>query len=114
MRERIIKELSHESEGLDIKLGPGGIEEIEFYTQFLQLDNALKSPDLLVQNTLTAVSRLAKKKLLKPSGRDIFNSAYKYFRKLETFLRLNEEQVIGHVVLQMNTVLFIKLKMTRS
>jgi glutamate-ammonia-ligase adenylyltransferase len=94
MRERIKKELSHEPEGLDIKLGPGGIEEIEFYTQFLQLHCAEKFPDLLVQSTLTALSRLAKRGILTSSDRDTFKVAYKYFRKLETFLRLNEEQII--------------------
>lgn len=95
MRERIVKELSHESRGMDIKLGPGGIGEIEFHTQFLQLHHAHESPDLLVQNTLTAVNRLAKRSLLEPSDRDLFLNAYEYLRKLETFLRLNEEQVIA-------------------
>ncbi|MEK7698544.1 MAG: hypothetical protein AAB310_03100, partial [Nitrospirota bacterium] len=51
MRERIIKELSHESKGIDIKLGPGGIEEIEFYIQWLQLRHARMAPEILVQET---------------------------------------------------------------
>ena len=94
MRDKIIKELSRESEGIDIKLGPGGVEEIEFYVQYLQLHHAHDFPDILVQNTLVAISRLAKKGLLSQAQRDTLYSTYGYYRKLQTFLRLNEEDVI--------------------
>jgi glutamate-ammonia-ligase adenylyltransferase len=95
MRERIIKELSHESEGVDIKLGPGGIEEIEFYVQFLQLRHAQRSPEILVQNTLAAINRLAKKNILDSADKNTLFNAYGYFSQLQTFMRLNEEQVIA-------------------
>jgi len=39
MRQRILQELSRERDGYDIKLGPGGLEELEFTVQFLQLKN---------------------------------------------------------------------------
>ncbi|GBD97219.1 MAG TPA: bifunctional [glutamate--ammonia ligase]-adenylyl-L-tyrosine phosphorylase/[glutamate--ammonia-ligase] adenylyltransferase [Nitrospirae bacterium] len=95
MRARIIKELSHEAKGMDIKLGSGGIKEIEFYVQFLQLHHAQSFPEILVQNTLAAINRLAKKQILSPADRDTLCSTYEYYRKLQTFLRLNEEQVIA-------------------
>ncbi len=95
MRNRIMRELSHESEGMDIKLGPGGIEEIEFYVQFLQLCHAKKSPEILVQNTTAAINRLAKKGILNPAERKILHNSYKYYRKLEALLRQNEEQVVA-------------------
>ena len=95
VRDRIIRELSHEPEGPDIKLGPGGIEEIEFHVQFLQLHHARAHPGILVRNTLGAVRRLAEEKLLDRSAEGILYNAYEYLRKLETFLRLNEEQVIA-------------------
>jgi glutamate-ammonia-ligase adenylyltransferase len=94
MRDRIIRELSLESKGIDIKLGPGSMEEIEFYVQFLQLQYAEKAPDILVQNTLSAINRLAKKGILSSEHRDTLYNAYEYFRKLQTFLRLNEEIAI--------------------
>lgn len=94
MRKRIIKELSHESRGIDIKLGPGGIEEIEFLIQFLQLHHAQSQPGILIQNSLLAIDRLAEKKILTVSDRDLLYNSYEYYRKLETFLRLNEEAVI--------------------
>lgn len=80
MRKRIIKELAHESEGMDIKLGPGGVGAIEFYVQLLQLRNAREFPEILVQNTLTALSRLAKKGVVGLSEKSTFYKSYKYGR----------------------------------
>ncbi len=95
MRERIIKELSHEAEGYDIKLGPGGIEEIEFFAQFLQLNHAEKSTEILVQNTPAALDRLTQINILSASAKNTLTEAYEYYRKLETLMRLNEEQFIN-------------------
>jgi glutamate-ammonia-ligase adenylyltransferase len=94
MREKIVKELSQESRGIDIKLGPGGIEEVEFFIQYLQLNHAKRHPEILVQSTLLAIDRLARIDVISASDRDALKNAYEYFRKLETFLRLNEEQLL--------------------
>ncbi len=95
MRDRIVNELADESKGIDIKLGPGGIGAIEFYMQLLQLRSAREFPEVLVQNTLTAISRLVKKEVISPAEKDMFYKSYKYFRKIQTLLRLNEEKVIA-------------------
>ncbi|HDH34601.1 MAG TPA: hypothetical protein ENG88_04000, partial [Nitrospirae bacterium] len=95
MRDRIIKELANESKGIDIKLGPGGVGAIEFYVQLLQLSNAREFPEILVQNTLTALSRLVKKGVVDLPGKNTFYKSYKYYRRLQTFLRLNEEHVVA-------------------
>lgn len=94
MRSRIVRELSNESGGMDVKLGPGGIEEIEFYAQFLQLKYAHKFPEILVQNTLIAVDRLYRKNLIDASVRETLRDSYNVYRRIQTFLRLNEEEVI--------------------
>ncbi|HEC96999.1 MAG TPA: bifunctional [glutamate--ammonia ligase]-adenylyl-L-tyrosine phosphorylase/[glutamate--ammonia-ligase] adenylyltransferase [Nitrospirae bacterium] len=94
MRQRIVSELSQEAAGMDIKLGPGGIEEIEFHVQFLQLQHVSESPEVAVQNTPVAINRLAKKGILNTEERETLFNAYEYYRRLETFLRLNEEHVI--------------------
>ena len=95
MRDRIIKELAHESKGIDIKLGPGGVGAIEFYVQLLQLRNAREFPEVLVQNTLSALNRLAKKGAIGLPEKETFYKSYEYYRRLQTFLRLNEEQVFA-------------------
>ncbi|MEW6601977.1 MAG: bifunctional [glutamate--ammonia ligase]-adenylyl-L-tyrosine phosphorylase/[glutamate--ammonia-ligase] adenylyltransferase [Nitrospirota bacterium] len=95
MRAKIIKELAGEPARTDIKLAPGGVEEIEFYVQFLQLNHAREFPDILVQNTLVAISRLAKKGIIGRTQRDVLYNTYGYYRRLQTFLRLNEVDVIS-------------------
>jgi len=94
MRERIVRELSHESKGIDVKLGPGGIEEIEFHVQWLQLQHAAKMPDILVQDTLSAIHRLAKREVLSAAEAAELSDSYIFLRTIETFMRLNEEHVI--------------------
>lgn len=94
MRERILRELSKESEGYDIKLGPGGIEEIEFTIQYLQLINCHRDKRLLVQGTLDAIDRLKNSGILKKIDADILKEIYLFYRTLETFLKLRGENIL--------------------
>ncbi len=94
MRERIMQELSKESEGYDIKLGPGGIEEIEFMVQFLQLKNCEKHTTLLVQNTLAAIRRLATAGIISDAEALMMTDAYLFFRTIEGLLRLRGVAVL--------------------
>ncbi len=90
MREKIVQEVSSK-DALDIKFGPGGIEEIEFFVQALQVIHSNKIPDLIVQNTLTAINRLMKHGIIDaPDGKRL-KEIYSFYRILETELRLNEE-----------------------
>ena len=64
MRARIISDISKESLGYDIKNGPGGMKEIEFLVQYLQLKHAAGRPDLIVHDMVNAFQRLAKYAIL--------------------------------------------------
>ncbi len=94
MRERILRELSKEYEGYDIKLGPGGIEEIEFTVQYLQLNKCHRYNSLLVQGTLTAIDRLQESGTLSASDADLLREVYPFYRTLESFLRLRGENIL--------------------
>ncbi len=94
MRDRIVTEVSHEQEGIDIKFGPGGIEDIEFYVQYLQIKDLKKAPFLMVQNSTVAMKRLKRAGLVEEAVVEQLMRAYRYFRTIEVFLRLNEESVI--------------------
>jgi glutamate-ammonia-ligase adenylyltransferase len=94
MRQRIMRERARESEGYDIKLGPGGIEEIEFMVQFLQLKNCAKHKTLLVQNTLAAIRRLAAAGIITDAEALMIKNAYLFFRTIECLLRLRGEVVL--------------------
>ncbi len=91
MRERIIRELSKENGGYDIKLGPGGIEEIEFTVQYLQLSHCGEHGRILVQGTLDAVGRLRESRLLPEDEVGFLRDTYLFYRTLESFLRLRGE-----------------------
>ena len=94
MRERIVRELSKEAEGYDIKLGHGGIEDIEFTVQYLQLKHGAQQRGLIVQSTLAAIHRLTRSGMLSVSEGRAMKSGYLFFRTIEGFLRLRGEGVL--------------------
>ncbi len=94
MRERIMRERAKESEGYDIKLGPGGIEEIEFMVQFLQLKNCAEHKKLFVQDTVGAIRRLAAAEIVVQAEAMMLRDAYLFSRTIECLLRLQGEAVL--------------------
>ncbi|MCL4474744.1 MAG: bifunctional [glutamate--ammonia ligase]-adenylyl-L-tyrosine phosphorylase/[glutamate--ammonia-ligase] adenylyltransferase [Nitrospirae bacterium] len=94
MRERIQRELSKEREGYDIKLGPGGIEELEFTIQYLQLIHCEQHRGLTVQGTLDAVKRLDAADVIAKEEAELLCDAYLFYRSLESFLRLRGQPVL--------------------
>lgn len=77
----------------NIKLTPGGIRDIEFAVQALQLINAGKKPILKTGNTLIALIELHKENLLSEEEFEQLYAAYKFFRKIEHFVQLmNDKQ----------------------
>ena len=94
MHELIAAEVRRRELADNIKLGPGGLEDIEFFVQWLLLRNAHRAEGILVQNTAAALHRLVRGGFLPPDDGATLSGAYEYFRRLETFLRLNEEQVV--------------------
>ncbi len=94
VRKRIIHEVSKESSGYDMKLGPGGIKEIEFLIQYLQLKHVAMQPELLTHNTVTAIKRLSRYAILDVDTEEFFLHAHTFLRTVETLLRLNEEDVL--------------------
>ena len=77
----------------NIKLLPGGIRDIEFSVQTLQLLNGGSWKDLRIGNTLKSISILEEKNLLTNEEAEIFKNAYRYYRKIEHYLQLmNDKQ----------------------
>lgn len=72
----------------NVKLGTGGIREIEFFVQTVQVLVGRKVPALLDRNTLGALNRLARKKLLSIQDRDALTAAYLFLRDVEHKLQM--------------------------
>lgn len=69
--------------GADLKLGRGGIREIEFYVQTQQLILGGRQPDLRSFRTLEALAALAGAGHVAPQARDDLHEAYHQLRALE-------------------------------
>ncbi len=67
----------------NIKLGPGGIREIEFLAQVFQLIRGGRDPELRVRPTLEVLARLAGRRLLPGEAARELSAAYIFLRNLE-------------------------------
>ncbi len=80
-------------EGHNIKLGRGGIREIEFFAQTQQLIAGGRSPHLRDRDTLTTLDKLADDRWIDMAARDDMKAAYYYLREVEHRLQMvNDEQ----------------------
>ncbi|MGA3095837.1 MAG: glutamine-synthetase adenylyltransferase [Bryobacteraceae bacterium] len=77
--------------GLDIKLAPGGIRDIEFLVQCLQRLHGGREAWVRHGGTLLALSRLRDKRLLSGAEYARLANAYQFLRYLEHRLQLEED-----------------------
>ncbi|GAA6158285.1 [glutamate--ammonia-ligase] adenylyltransferase [Ruegeria sp. HU-ET01832] len=69
--------------GHDMKLGQGGIREIEFFTQTRQLIAGGRDPDLRVRGTVPGLAALAAKDWVPPEVADKLTDHYRAHREVE-------------------------------
>jgi glutamate-ammonia-ligase adenylyltransferase len=72
----------------DVKTGFGGIRDIEYVTQFLQLMNGGRMPEVRERATLPALHALARAGALKRSEADALADAYRFLRSVEHRLQV--------------------------
>src|SRR5947209_12867787 len=72
----------------DVKTGHGGIRDIEFTIQFLQLSNGHDLPEVRQRNTLLAMQALEEAGCLNDQEYHILDDAYRFLRKTEHRLQL--------------------------
>jgi len=79
--------------GHDLKLGRGGIREIEFFAQTQQLIVGGRDPSVREPTTLGALAALCAAGWIDTDVRDELSAAYRYLRRLEHRLQMiNDEQ----------------------
>ncbi len=74
----------------DVKLGPGGIREVEFFTQALQLVHGGRNPSLRERGTLRALDRLRTVGIVSEREHRALSDAYVFLRRVEHRLQLAE------------------------
>jgi glutamate-ammonia-ligase adenylyltransferase len=77
--------------GHDLKLGPGGIREIEFFAQTRQLIVGGRDPSLRVPTTLGALDALVEAGWIEPATRDVLAEDYRALRTIEHRLQMMED-----------------------
>lgn len=78
--------------GHNIKLGRGGIREIEFYAQTQQLIWGGRDPDLRVRGTIEAITRLTAAGHVPPQTLEDLTRAYGFHRRLEHRLQMVDDR----------------------
>ena len=76
----------------DVKLGVGGIREIEFIVQALQLTHGARHPFLQEPSMLKALRALRELDLLPPEDVLALDGAYRFLRRVEHRLQIEAEQ----------------------
>lgn len=90
---------AHHTRGaeVDIKQGSGGIRDIEFAVQFLQLANAPHAPSLLTAGTIDGIDRLRKTGIIPAEDWHGLTDSYIFLRRVEHFLQLYADRQL-HVI----------------
>ncbi|MDB5753044.1 MAG: glutamate-ammonia-ligase adenylyltransferase (Glutamine-synthetase adenylyltransferase)-like protein, partial [Ramlibacter sp.] len=76
----------------DVKLSRGGIREIEFIVQLLQVVRGGQFPELRTRPTLQALERLARAGLMPQATADALARAYEFLRKVEHRIQYLDDQ----------------------
>jgi len=88
--KRRIERQAHDAgvDARDVKRGHGGIRDIEFVIQFLQLLNGAGEPALQIGNTLEAIAQLENVGCLRNQERTILEENYTFLRNIEHRLQI--------------------------
>jgi len=78
--------------GHDVKLGRGGIREIEFYAQCLQLVFGGRMPEVRVSGTVAALSALANHDVLDRAEAESLIASYRALRDVEHRIQMLEDE----------------------
>ncbi len=89
LKRRIEQRSTREgADALNVKTGHGGIRDIEFVIQFLQLLNGGDLPALRTGNTLEAIAALENCGCLTHQERSLLEDSYSFLRKIEHRLQI--------------------------
>ncbi|MBP6043193.1 MAG: bifunctional [glutamine synthetase] adenylyltransferase/[glutamine synthetase]-adenylyl-L-tyrosine phosphorylase [Rhodoluna sp.] len=90
MRERVTENISASEIDSQIKLGPGGLRDIEFTVQLLQLVHGRTDETLRHRDTLNAISALSNGGYIGRAEADSFSRHYRFLRLLEHRIQLSQ------------------------
>ena len=83
LHAEVRRDVARRERANDVKLGPGGIREIEFVAQALQLIRGGRDAELTVRRTLEVLELLSGKNLLPQAASEELSDAYRFLRNVE-------------------------------
>ncbi len=92
LKLKITEELKRRDKMEDIKLGPGGIREIEFIAQVFQLIHGGRQPRLQERRLLPVLARLGSSGLMPQEDVDMLINAYRFLRRVENRLQQADDR----------------------
>ncbi len=90
MRRRVLSSLPADEAGRELKLGPGGLRDIEFAVQLLQLVHGRADESLRVAGTLDGLRALAAGGYVGRADAARLADAYEFLRTVEHLLQLRQ------------------------
>lgn len=90
MRRRVVENLPANLAGRELKLGPGGLRDIEFAVQLLQLVHGRGDETLREPGTLPALEALATGGYVSRADAAAMAAAYRFLRGVEHLLQLRQ------------------------
>jgi glutamate-ammonia-ligase adenylyltransferase len=75
-----------------VKLGYGGIREIEFIVQTLQILHYPRNKEVYHRSTLEGIRRLTEHNILSAESAEILSESYRFLRKLEHMVQIENER----------------------
>ena len=88
MRERVTENIPADLRDVQIKLGPGGLRDVEFTVQLLQLVHGKDDDTVRMRDTLTAITRLSDGGYIGRTEAHSFSNHYRELRVLEHRVQL--------------------------
>lgn len=88
MRERVTEHLAVEEREIHLKLGSGGMRDIEFSVQLLQLVHGQNDPSLRTKGTLDSLAALEAGGYISRADAETLSADYSFLRVLENHLQL--------------------------
>jgi [glutamine synthetase] adenylyltransferase / [glutamine synthetase]-adenylyl-L-tyrosine phosphorylase len=89
MRRRVEAHIAPEEAGRQLKLGPGGLRDVEFAVQLLQLVHGRADEELRGPNTLIALKKLSWGGYVGRADAAALGNAYRFLRRVEHLIQLH-------------------------
>jgi glutamate-ammonia-ligase adenylyltransferase len=97
LKEKVEETRNAKSETFNVKIGTGGIRDVESVVQGLQLLHGGRIPEIRHRSTVASLVALAQVGILAPEEADELLAAYRFFRRTENRLQMVAERQVHHL-----------------